>query len=480
MKRKKAWKESEASVSVYAALTFTVVLSLVLLLIEGARGNAIRMKSECAMDLSLYSVFAEYNRQLLEQYDLFFIDTSYGYVGGSPERVEEHLQAYMEDNFAMNHLAGLKKDVLQMHAEDVNILNYSLASDGNGLLLKRQAVSYMKDAYGWTAPNKLADYLDVVEERKLLIRDITGERLSNQSVIDQYEIPPKQISEDEWEEVELENPADGVNATRGILGLVLSGDTELSTVAIQPISYIYVGGRNQGNGLMGREGLNPGDELIFNEYLLEKCGSYTEPKEGSFLQYQLEYILEGRSKDVDNLKAVVNKLLYLREVDNVTYLFADAGKVAEAEALAAVVTSAVACPELTEPVKISLLFAWAYAESVYDVRVLLQDGKVPLVKTADTWHYGLFEMLGFAGDTVVDTENSTGLSYEDYLRIFLALENSETKTLRTMDVIETDIRNTEGNQGFRLDMCMDYIEAEVLVSSSFGYNHSITRAFYYY
>lgn len=338
----------------------------------------------------------------------------------------------------------------------------------------------MKDAYGLSVPNRLEEELNVVEERSLLTRDITGERLSNQSIIDNYEIPPKQIDEDEWEEVELENPADTVNGARGILGLVLGADTELSATAINPTSYISVRYANQGNGLIDRKGLQPGDELIFNEYLLQKCGSYTEPKDGSLMQYQLEYILEGKDTDVDNLKAIVNKLLFLREVDNVTYLFSDGEKMAEAEALALAVTSAVAAPELTEPVKISLLFAWAYAESVYDVRLLLEDGKVPLVKTADTWHYSLSGMLGFAADTVVETENSSGLSYEDYLRIFLALENSNQKTMRAMDIVEMDVRNTEGNSGFCLDKCMDYLEAEVLVSSAYGYQHSITRRFYYY
>lgn len=473
-------REYEASVSVYAVLVFTVILSLVLLMVETARENAVRMKLECAMDLSLYSVFAEYNRQLLEQYDLFFVDTSYGYEGGSPERTKEHLWAYMDDNFALNQSVGIKKDLLQMQVADVQIVNYSLASDNQGLIFKRQAVSYMKDTYGLTVPQRLQTQLDTVSERRLLTRDITGERLSNQSIIDNYEIPPRKVGENKWEEVELENPADGVNGARGILGLVLGADTQLSTVAICKSAYISERDCAQGSGLVERKGLQPTDELIFNEYLLDKCGSYTEQKEGGLMHYQLEYILEGKEVDVDNLKAVVSKLLFLREVDNVTYLFADAGKVAEAEALALAVTSAVASPELTEPVKISLLFAWAYAESVYDVRVLLEGGKVPLVKSTDTWHYSLSGMLGFATDTAVDTEHSSGITYEDYLRIFLALENSEKKTMRAMDIVEMDIRNTAGNKAFCMDRCMDYMEAEVVTASSFGYQHSITRKYYYY
>lgn len=476
----KGSKQAEASISIYLALIFTIILSFILLIIEGARENAIRMKAECAMDLSMSSVFAEYNRQLLEQYDLFFIDTSYGQPGASPERIGEHLKAYLEDNFQTGEEMGIIKDLLSLQAEEVNIMDYSLASDQGGVLIKRQAVSYMKDLYGITYLEELQRQLNTIESDSLFTRDITGERLANQSAIDNFEIPPRQVGEDQWEEVELNNPADGVNAARGVLALVIDGESQLSTSGVNLSNYISARTCNQGNGLAGRDKLGVADELIFNEYLTHKCGSYTNPKETGALQYQLEYILIGGDKDVENLKAVVNRLLLLRETANVVYLFSDSAKVAEAEALALAVTSAIALPELAELVKISLIFAWAYAESVYDVRMLLQGGKIPLMKNNETWHYSISGMLDFASDTSVDTENSTGISYEEYLRVFLAIENVENKTNRAMDIMEMDVRKCPGNTYFRLDTCVDYIQAEVLTSSGYGYNHSITRSYYYY
>ncbi|MBP3458231.1 MAG: hypothetical protein J6K58_03395 [Lachnospiraceae bacterium] len=476
----KGSKQAEASISIYLALVFTIILSFILLIIEGARENAIRMKAECAMDLSMSSVFAEYNRQLLEQYDLFFIDTSYGQPGASPERIGEHLKAYLEDNFQTGEEMGIIKDLLSLQAEEVNIMDYSLASDQGGVLIKRQAVSYMKDLYGITYLEELQRQLNTIESDSLFTRDITGERLANQSAIDNFEIPPRQVGEDQWEEVELNNPADGVNAARGVLALVIDGESQLSTSGVNLSNYISARTCNQGNGLAGRDKLGVADELIFNEYLIHKCGSYTNPKETGALQYQLEYILIGGDKDAENLKAVVNRLLLLRETANVVYLFSDSAKVAEAEALALAVTSAIALPELAELVKISLIFAWAYAESVYDVRMLLQGGKIPLMKNNETWHYSISGMLDFASDTSVDTENSTGISYEEYLRVFLAIENVENKTNRAMDIMEMDVRKCPGNTYFRLDTCVDYIQAEVLTSSGYGYNHSITRSYYYY
>lgn len=473
-------KQTEGSITVYLALIFTIILSFLLLIIEGARENTIRMKTELAMDLSMSSVFAEYNRQLLEQYDLFFIDASYGQANASTERIEEHLRSYLDDNFQIGGNLGMVRDLLSMKTEDVNIMDYSLASDEEGVLIKRQAVSYIKDLYGLAYLTELQKHMDTIQKESLFTRDITGERLANQSAIDSFEIPPKQVGEDEWEEVELNNPADGVNAARGILSLVIDGESELSVSGVNLSNYISARECNKGSGLAGREKTSIADELIFNEYLIHKCGSYTNPKETGALQYQLEYILMGRNSDIENLKAVVNKLLLLRETANVVYLFSDSGKMAEAEALALAVTSAIALPELAELVKISLIFAWAYAESVYDVRTLLQGGKIPIIKNSETWHYSISGMLDFASDTSVDTADGTGISYEEYLRIFLATENVQLKTNRAMDIIEMDVRKCEGNAYFRLDTCVDYLQAEVLVSSSYGYNHSITRSYYYY
>lgn len=476
---KKEYK-AEGSISIYLALTFTIMLSLILVIIEGAREEAIRLKVECAVDLSLNSVFAEYNRELLEQYDLFFIDTSYGLDHASIHRTEEHLKAYMDDNFRLNQTVGILKDLTAIYTEEVLITDYSLASDETGVLIKRQAVSYMKDLFGVNYVTELKRQLETVEGEGLLTRDVTSERLSNQSALDSVEIPPKQVGEDEWVEVELDNPADAVNASRGNLSLVIDPEKGISSAAVNPANYISARAINQGSGLAGREGIIGGDELIFNEYLIKKCGRYTQPKEEGALQYQLEYILEGKGSDIENLKAVVNKLLLLRETANVIYLFSDGAKMAEAEALAIAVTAEIPVPGIEQLVKISLLFAWAYAESVYDVRMLLKGGKIPLVKDAQTWHYSLSGMLSFGGDEDGEIPDTEGIDYEGYLRLFLALENGPQKTLRAMDIMEMDIRKCPGNGYFRLDTCVDYIKADIHTASNYGFSHEITRSFYYY
>ena len=70
-------------------------------------------------------------------------------------------------------------------------------------------------------------------------------------------------------------------------------------------------------------------------------------------------------------------MLLLREGANLTYLETDAQRSQEALTLALSITSALGNPELAEPVKQCHSGAWAYAESVSDVRILLDGGHVP-------------------------------------------------------------------------------------------------------
>ena len=54
-------------ITVYLSLSLLIILSFIFTLIEGIRMQTIRFQTECVMDMGLNSIFAEYNRELLEQ-----------------------------------------------------------------------------------------------------------------------------------------------------------------------------------------------------------------------------------------------------------------------------------------------------------------------------------------------------------------------------------------------------------------------------
>ena len=87
--------------------------------------------------------------------------------------------------------------------------------------------------------------------------------------------------------------------------------------------------------------------------------------------------------------------------------------------------------------------------------------------------YGLAAAL--EGELQEVTQEGEGLSYEDYLRVLMMMTDLDTITVRAMNMVEADIRNTAGNTAFRLDGCYDRVEAYIRVESAQGIVYEITR-----
>ena len=91
-----------------------------------------------------------------------------------------------------------------------------------------------------------------------------------------------------------------------------------------------------------------------------------------------------------------------------------------------------------------------------------------------------YGMLQYEGDTSVkDTqEKKPGeLSYQEYLRLFLAAEGEEKKVLRMMDIVEMHLQTEDAS--FYLADCVDYLSIQAEVGSKYGYSKELERTFYY-
>lgn len=147
--------------------------------------------------------------------------------------------------------------------------------------------------------------------------------------------------------------------------------------------------------------------------------------------------------------------------------------------MAAALAAVTLMPALMEPVKYTILFAWAYVESLQDVKILLSGGRVPIMKTAADWKTGINGIKDVRG-SLTEESGGTGLNYKEYLQVMLFLQDAKTRTERAMDIIEMDIRRTPGNARFRLDGCFDAYQARLSVSGRFGYSYEMTRRYGFY
>ena len=74
----KCQRAKKGSITVFLALILSLLLSLVCTSIESVRMASARTQILNGMDIGLYSVFGQYDKKLLEVYDLFALDGSMG------------------------------------------------------------------------------------------------------------------------------------------------------------------------------------------------------------------------------------------------------------------------------------------------------------------------------------------------------------------------------------------------------------------
>ena len=159
-------KNLSAYLTVYVSLTLTVVTSFCLVLIEGVRQSTIRTEVECAMDVGLNSIFAEFNKELFNRYNLFYIDTSYGTSLPSYLKTQNHLDNYLRCNLSQpTYLQQFYiLDFLKLDIESISISKVARATDNNGYNLRKNIMNAIKDDYGIVSIEMLADWYKSMEK----------------------------------------------------------------------------------------------------------------------------------------------------------------------------------------------------------------------------------------------------------------------------------------------------------------------------
>ncbi len=459
--------QADAYLTVYLSLSITVILALILALLQGARVGAVKMKSELVTDIASNSVLGEYNRALFDKYGLLFIDDSFSSSNGYVKNVEEHLSKYFTKNFERSPLGIVTGRSTQITAKlkDVSVNGFSVASDGNGAVLRRQILAYMEAEPLEGTLAEAEKNLKVIKDKGYESADVEEQAKENEKTLSELSYTETNENGEE-EEIGADNPAGQVTAKRsiGVLPLCAPDFDAISNAAINSDSFISHRNLKHGTGLDEKEDKGISSKALFDEYIFEKCGCYGRELEDSPLKYELEYIYAGKDSDYANLEKVVNTLFLWREASNFEYLMSNEAMLAEAEALALTAAVVIAVPEAVTAIKAAIVLAWTFAETISDLHILLSGGKVPIIKSVLSWKLSLENMLSFQ-DHLTDGGGS-GLSYEDYLKVLLLMKNKKEKTFRLMDVMEMNVRATKGNAHFRMDNCIDVFRADFNISGN--------------
>lgn len=475
------YRNMKGVITVYLSLSLMIIVSLILALISSARDKSLRMRAEIAMDMGMQSIFAEYNRKLLEEYDLYFIDSSYGGKEGDAYYTNEHLKHYLDKN--LNTTKGqfvlFGRDLFGLYLDDSQIDIFSLASDSGADVYKRQAIHAMKDRYGVSIVEELKKNTSSYKKSGIPDYDIQKKREESRKAIE----GAYHARDDEGNSIEFEDPTKDIEKQRSVMldFLVGQGKTSQKTVDVSNLSSSRK--LKSGSGIIeNSENLDSiTSNLLFDMYILDKFSCYTRSVEHDGLAYEIEYILNGKKSDTENLKKTAEKLLLLRETSNCISAFSNDSITSQAATIAKAISAIILMPELAEPLKIVIVMSWAFAEACVDVSTLLNGGKVPLLKGQDDWVLTSFlKALNFRAYMNKKTNGKdSGMDYSMYLGLFLTLSDKDKEVFRSIDMIENDLRHMVGNSHFKIDNCIEYIEAQVQVKSLFGYDYIVRRYFGY-
>jgi len=468
----------KGSITPFCAISLVMVSSLLFAMLESARfcglGRYATMKAEAAIE----SVCAEYQPFLWQQYGLLFLDGAYGTGQFSVGYAMEQLGNYMEaDDMSEDWLKNwFGVDLFRLQKGEVLLEGYVLAADDGGNLFLNYVAQRMKEKMPWGVAEDLLE-----QYRKAGAIEKTYDYDGIETTILQAQNAVAQAKE-EWverreEEAEEDIPMPDTSVIDNLLsfaGQLCNGDTlhmifgnisGISTDATQLDKDMCTREKEEGTMYLKTE-TDWYRKLLVLTYLETYFSNYRSPKEGH-LCYEMEYVLCGKGSETENLEGALERLLLVREAANVAHILADTEKMIQAEEVAGVISLlAGGNYGVVKAVQLGIVGVWAYAESILDVRALVQGEKIPLLKTASDWTLGLNEIFRAWDADVKAKVCGDGLNYTDYLKQLVFMTENQTLAYRMLEVMELGMHRQKKYENCRMDQMIVMLRFKVSLISA--------------
>lgn len=417
------------SITVFMALLLTMFFSVVFAFLEAGRVSALKTNAQLYSMQAGDGLLSEYHPGIWKDYKLLF------WQAGESDTVDIQRVGSRQMELLLGNTVENKREntyFLGLSIQNIALERYRLATDFNGAEFRKQAAKAVKESVTsdfikrWENGSKV-DYKD---GKKLEDRlDQTLKELKKQkkkSSDSTKEEKPKDVKQIK------DNPIKWIKKIKkqGILGIVMPD----KKVSKKQLKGKILNGRNCSKGTFSAgESVSKTEEVLFRYYLGRHFTNAAAKNTQRALQYEMEFLISGKKEDQKNLKSVVHRLLAMREVVNYGYLQKDIKKQKDASAVALALSSAIANPELEPVFKQIILLAWAYAESLSDVKILLAGGKVLPIKTEKQWHTDIYHLSSGGGKQ--GKKQKKGLSYVEYLQLLLATVREKQIAFRALTLI---------------------------------------------
>ena len=525
----------KGSVTIFLSLALLFVVALIGSLLESAR---VSVAGEVALDnsyLAEQNILAEYQRELWNDYHVFFVDLSS--LKGEEGAIN------LANSYLTKMMPGGKGDYLGTTAGFTSLSFKENMTENGCYFFAKQAAAYMKYGAAAGVGKKLIDNSSLIKtaeectdtlrkglrikveaEKKLIelerqkkkleekvndikngadnVREIIGNEVTSQSKSEPLGIEEAKISEVQKSvvqksleqksvvqksveqkseaqkskaqksvaqkveakrtEVQDDTPkytekevadakkkykesqknldeATGDGSARGTLGIFLSGDKKISKRKISSTAWGEVQTEKEEKTDLVEKGLLI---LYAKAHFKNFLSKYKEDDKKEALKYGLEYLIVGKESDEANLSSVANRIFGLRTIVWYGYFLTRKDKMAEAEAIAAMVASVLALPAAVEIIKYGIIMGWSMDESRKEVKILLKGEEIPLVP---------------------GKAEGVKLKYQSFLDSFLVIASGKLP-VRMVKLIEQNIK-LRYNDSFRADSLFAGVNGEVRVTT---------------
>jgi hypothetical protein len=180
------------------------------------------------------------------------------------------------------------------------------------------------------------------------------------------------------------------------------------------------------------------NDLMLSEYILVylKNNQDKERVNGkTFFNNEAEYVLYGSYSDDTNFTIFKLNFLALRTSLNLIHIYSDNIKLSQIKSLALIITPG----PWSLGTEFLIATAWASFEASKDLELIINAGKVPLIKTKLSWQTDFDGFLKGKFNNLNSENTNEGLNYKEYLRLLLLLEGRNNKIARTMDIIQINM-----------------------------------------
>ena len=450
----------KGSVTIFALLSLMLVVSALFALLEAGRFHQIKGLTNLQTQVALESAFAEYNTYLWEEYRV---------LACNQESLSKNIEMYgnqqiIESNEGINFF--------QFRVKEVELNQYSRLTDGEGVAFIVNTADYMEKNILYEAIQNIFDQYEVIKS----IQNQSEYSFSNiEKMLE--ELNHAEVSKEIYKEESLQNESRVVGAKdsknllefindlqkKGILSLVLQEDDVVSEKTFKTTDKVSNRNLPEENHAM-IESVDMNSKVLFHQYILTYLSNYKDEKQHA-MDYEVEYVLVGKDSDVENLKGTISQLMGIRTASNFLYLSNNTAKQEQANLLAVSIAGISASPILIGGIKIAILTAWAFAESILDIRTLLSGGEISLLKKDSNWTLNIDAITNINEGFLKAKNCDGGLSYKDYLGILLLLQKDKDIALRTMDVQEQTLRENYKD----VSICMEEWITDATISVKYGY-----------